>query len=415
MGGLLELTIDALGSHVGGIAPGGPVGRVFVPGALPGERVSCRITRVRGDFAEAELVEVLEASPERVSPFCPLFGRCGGCSLQHLAYGSQLRWKSDLVAGALERSGLRGRGRVEVIPSPRESGYRNRVTFDLVGGRPGLHRFRGDPLPVEGCPVLNSRGGEAFRTIAGTDLSGCGKVSVRASDATGDVLIELHDLSAPSAPPRLPLSPGFSVAWDPGGGWRTSPPGAFLREELLGCTFHIPPHAFFQGNTGAAEILVSIVLGACGDAARVLDLYGGLGTFAVPLSLRGSTVDSVEIEEDASIAGRRSAEATGAGTVRFVTAPVRRFLESLPVGGPSWDAVVLDPPRGGLDPATARMLASLRTGRLIYVSCNPSALSRDLRVLLAGGWALREVQPVDMFPQTDHVETVVTLVPEGEA
>lgn len=416
MGELLELTIEALGNRVGGIASGGPVGTVFVMGALPGERVTCRISSVKGSFAEATLVDILEPSPERVTPFCPHFGECGGCTLQHLAYDEQLRWKRIWVERALDRRGIRHPGVLEILPSPRVSGYRNRVSFVVTGGRPGMHRFRGDAMPVVGCPLLNSRGSLAFESLKGVSLSGYKGVCVRASDATGDAMIEFHDglSSTAAAPPRLRESAGLSTAWESGGRWRTSPPGAHLREELLGCIFHVAPATFFQVNTVVAGMLASIVTGACGGAGRVLDLYGGQGAFAVPLSMRGAEVDSVEIDEETTIAGRRSAEASGAETVRFVTASARDYVSSVLKDGTKWNAVILDPPRVGLEHGITSMMKSVTDGMLVYVSCNPTSMSRDLRLLIGEGWALQAVHALDMFPQTDHVETVAVLIPECE-
>jgi 23S rRNA (uracil1939-C5)-methyltransferase len=414
MDGLLELTIGALGNRVGGIASGGPVGTVFVPGALPGEKVTCRITSMKKTFADAELVDVLETSPERVIPFCALHGECGGCSLQHLEYAAQLRWKKIWVERALDRGGIRHPEVAEVLPSPLASGYRNRVSFDITGGKPAMHRFRGDLMPVDGCPLLNSRGSIAFESVRGMDLSGFSRVSVRASDATGEAMIEFHGVLPRTVPPSLPRSAGLAAAWESEGRWRTSPPGVLLHERLLDCIYHVAPGGFFQVNTGAAGKLVTLVLEACQEAGSVLDLYGGQGTFAVPLAMRGAAVDSVEIAEEATIAGRRSAEANGAVTARFVTASAEGFLTAALRDRTAWDTVILDPPRSGLEDGIAGMLRTVTSRSLIYVSCNPFSMARDLRVLTNGGWALRSVCPVDMFPQTDHVETVATLLPECE-
>lgn len=410
----LEVLIGALGNRVGGIAAGGPAGTVFVPGALPGESVLCRITARRKSHAEAELVEILEASPERIPPFCPAYGECGGCSLQHLAYPAQLRWKTAWVERALERGGVPHPPVADILASRETVGYRNRVTWEIAGGGPAMHRFRGDPIPVDGCPLLNARGCRAFESLRGRDLSGFSRVCVRASDATGDALIEFHGGRGNAAPPSLPPSGGIATAWQTGGTWRTTPPGAHLRERLLDCIHHVTPGAFFQVNTGAAESLAEVVLGAGSGSERVLDLYGGQGTFAIPLAMRGSSVDSVEVSEEAGVAGRRSAEANGADTVRFITATASAFLEAAVRNRTSWGTVILDPPRSGLEPRIADLLGKVTTAAMIYVSCNPFSMSRDLRLLTDGGWSLRQVRPVDMFPQTDHVETVAILQPECE-
>ena len=410
----VRLTVESLGNRVGGIAGGGPLGKVFVKGALPGERVACRIVSQRKTYAEAELLEVLEASPDRSEPFCRYYGDCGGCSLQHLDYSAQLKWKRTWIERALDRGGITCPVIGDVTPSPETLGYRNRVSFDITLGRPGLHRFRGDVMPVDGCPLLNGRGSEAFSLLEAMELESYRRVSIRASDSTHDAMLEFLPLTVASVPGETGCM-DTSVAWLDNAVWRTRPPGSHLRERINDCLFDVAPGGFFQVNSRAAGLLVRRVVDACQGAERVLDLYGGHGTFAIPLALRGSSVDSVEISEAASVAGRRSAEINGADSVRFVTSPARSFLMETVKGDSSWDAIVVDPPRTGLETRIARLLRRVHSGKLVYVSCDPFALARDLRVLVGGGWILREVHPVDMFPQTDHVETVAILLPGRES
>lgn len=410
----IRLTVESLGNRVGGIAGGGPLGKVFVKGALPGEIVVCRIVSQKKTYAEAELLEVLEASPERSESFCRYYGECGGCSLQHLDYGAQLRWKRAWIERALHRGGITCPVMADVTPSPEILGYRNRVSFDITGGRPGLHRFRGDVMPVDGCPLLNRRGTEVFNLLEAMDLEGYRRVSVRASDSTHDAMLEFLPVAVGSVPGETGCV-DVSVAWQENDVWCTRPPGSHLRERINDCLFDVAPGGFFQVNSRAAGLLVHRVVDSCKGAERVLDLYGGHGTFAIPLALQGASVDSVEISEAASVAGRRSAEINRTGSVRFVTSPARSFLMETVRGGSSWDAVVVDPPRTGLETRIARLLRRVRSGKLVYVSCDPFSLARDLRVLVGGGWILHEVHPVDMFPQTDHVETVAILLPGRES
>lgn len=404
---LLDLEIGSLGNRVGGISRGTPEGTVFVRGALPGERVLCRITARKRNRVEAELVDILSPSPSRTEPFCRLFGECGGCSLQHLEYGEQLRWKRNWVVKALERSRMDFPEPGEVIPSPEVRAYRNRVSFDITDGGPGLHRFRGNVMPVDSCPLLNRRGSGVLSAFANADLSPWRRLTVRASERTGGSMTEFRGGHRGIRPPDCGES--SVTAWEDNGEWKSAPPGSILTERLAGLEFPVFPGSFFQVNTGAAELLVERVVGECPPSGKIMDLYGGTGTFALPLAGRGLRVTSVEMNEGASLSGRRAVEMNGIPPVEFVTSGVRSFLSEQISAGTSWDSIIVDPPRAGLGIRIARLLRRLRTGVIVMVSCDPFSMAADLREFVDGGWKVRRIQPLDMFPQTDHVETVTTL------
>lgn len=404
----LLLEVDSLGNRVGGISRRRGEKTVFVRGALPGELVLCRPVSEKKSFAEAELLEVRRPSPHRTAPSCPHYSWCGGCSLQHLLYQRQLHWKREWVRNALSRRGIDGCEPSPTVASPAVMGYRNRVTFEVTGGVPGLHAFRGDPRPVDGCPLLPERGNAILERLAGTDLGVFGRVAVRSSTGTVSDRVELY--GAGEGAPELPLPEGVSLAWERGGRWKSRGPG--LRERLAGVELEVPPGGFLQVNTGAAELLVSMVAGMCG-ADPVLDLYAGVGTIGLTLAAGGRRVLCVERSSRAVRCGRRAAGRQDIGTVEFRASRARSFLVEAVRGRTAFGTVVADPPRSGLGTRVARLLRRLRAPRVIMVGCDPFAMAGDLEVLLEGGYRLDGVRPLDLFPQTDHVETVALLTLKG--
>jgi len=404
----LVLEMDALGNRVGGISRRRGAKTVFVRGALPGELVLCRPVSEKRSFVEAQLLEVRRRSPHRTVPSCPHYTWCGGCSLQHLRYERQLHWKREWVRNALSRRGVEGCEPSATVASPAVMGYRNRVTFEVTGGVPALHAFRGDPRPVDGCPLLPERGNAILGELAGADLTGFGRMAVRSSTGTVSDRVEIY--GAGEGQPELELPEGVSLAWERGGRWKSRGPD--LRERLAGVELEVPPGGFLQVNTGAAELLVSMVTEMCGQGP-VLDLYAGVGTIGLTLAAGGRRVLCVERSSRAVRCGRRAADRQGIDAVEFRASRARSFLVEAVRGGMAFGTVVADPPRAGLGTRVARLLRRLRSPRVIMVGCDPFAMARDLVVLLGGGYRLDSVRPLDLFPQTDHVETVALLTLKG--
>lgn len=401
-----ELLVEALGNGVGGIAkPAG--GRVtFIPGALPGETVLCEPGPARGSWREAVLFEVLSPSPDRVEPFCPISAECGGCPLQHLRYEEQLRWKREWVSSALSKAGTAHPGVGAVMPSACTRSYRNRVTFEVELGHLCLHRRRGDLLRAGGCPLLDERGRELARILDGNAGDGPCRIAVRTSSTDGRRAIEMDG----DAPP-LPGLPPDTAVWRRGlRGWVGPADAEPLREEIAGLPIRVPVGGFFQVNTRGASDMSSFIadsLGAC-EGMRVLDLYGGAGTFSIPLAARGAKALCVDSSPESLAAARASAADLGlADAFEALERDAGVFL-SEPGPGGRFDAVIADPPRAGMGSREAGLLAGLGAGAIVMVSCNPFTLARDLRVL-SESYRVTRVAPFDLFPHTDHVETVCFL------
>ena len=452
--GLVDLTIDYLDASGDGIARHRG-DRISVPFTIPGERVRVRLRPGHGDRLSSELLEILEPSPHRVVPPCPHFGPnaepygapCGGCSWQHIAYPEQLRLKTALVdrlvRAALPHAPL-ARETIAGTDTRDPWGYRHKVHF-VFGNAPHLvmgHYVRGSRriIPVRECPVHDPRGNRLAFDLrdayarAGVSAAASGRgvlrsVAIRAGAHTPELMATL--VVANDDDKRLRTTTQRVVGRGDGADGRgpTSlhlnlhPRGdAFIfgretrrlagtdrmREEVAGTSFLISPTAFFQTNVHAADVLVRLVLDAVPDGADVLDLYAGVGLFALPLARRGHHVAAIE--------ENRAAVADGEASLRLNRIPpgqcrfVARSVESALTPTMPADVVILDPPREGCAaPVVERLFGRLRPRRAVYVSCNPEALARDLRLIAPHSYTIRSLQPVDMFPHTAHVETVVIL------
>lgn len=355
-------TGEAIGRHEGMV--------VFVPFGLPGESVTVRLLERKRNFARGEIVERLNDAPQRVAPACPYFGRCGGCDWQHIAYSEQLRFKTALVAEQLGRIGKLPDAPVRLcIGSPTAYEYRNHARLHVAAdGRAGYRAPRSHAIvPVADCPICEPEVRAALAEMAGAPLD----------PALGDE-IEI-------------------AAWAD-------------TVAIAGFAYSVSEGAFFQANTAVAGLLVDAAVSALAldGGEKVLDLYCGVGLFTVPLAQRAAHVTGVEANPLAAADAERNLASCGASG-NVLTGDVRQALRSPQIAGQPWDAVLLDPPRTGVDGEALAALIDLRAPRIVYVSCEPSTLARDLRVLAEHGYHLQWAQPFDMFPQTRHVETLALV------
>lgn len=364
-------------------------GWVFVFGGIPGERVTAEILRRRRRYVAARTLQVAEPSPHRISPRCPYFGDCTGCQWQHIDYPHQLALKQHAIADALERIGFIAHAPLqEVLPAPELYGYRNHARFTVgpQGTLGFVHRETRRFVVVERCLLMHPWINEAVAQLQGR----CGEttqLSIRYGVNTGEYLIQ------PSLKnPDIRLETGQK----------------HYAESLLGRRFRIASPSFFQVNTLQAERVAGLLKEMLDleGSELLVDAYAGVGTFAVLLASHVGRVvgieDSPAAVEDAEV---NAAEVNNASFVLGKTEEVLLRFEERP------DVVILDPPRKGCHPATLEALKSVRPARVAYVSCDPFTLARDLKSLCSNGFELVTVQPVDMFPQTHHVECVTLLVP----
>jgi 23S rRNA (uracil1939-C5)-methyltransferase len=388
-GGSREVTIESLAATGEGVARERDGRVLFVPFAAPGDRVRVRVVEERRRFARARLEEVIRAGAARTEPVCPVFGRCGGCAWQHVSYPAQLAAKAGILRDALVRlGGLEVPGEIEFVPSPRPYGYRARARLVVSGGAIGYrHRRSHVPCPVRSCPLLVPPLERLLGELAARPLAPDGDWELAAG--AGEVARAVPLPPPPAVTERLPVRVG---------------------EELLG----VSPGVFVQANALLRETLARDVLELAGSGDTAFDLFAGAGFFTLPLARRWRRV--LAVESDARAAGdlRHNLASAGITNVSVDAAPVERALRRAAVRRLEPDLVLLDPPRAGLARGAASALAALPASRVIYVSCDPATLARDLAGLVRGGLRLARVRGFDLFPQTPHVEAVAVLE-RGEA
>ena len=386
-GDIVELDLHAWGRLGEAMARHGG-SDVFVFGGIPGERVEAEIVAVRRKYVAAQVTRVLTPSPKRVEPPCEYFGQCTGCQWQHVDYAEQLAVKTGIVRDALERIGdFHAPTVLPTLASPRRLHYRNHARFNIwreSGALGFTHRERRRFVRIDRCMLMHDGINDILAQLQERSAE-TSQLAIRCSPDTGDYLVQ----------PTL-KNPEVAIPT----GQKT------YRESVAGREFRVASPSFFQVNVWQAARLVELVKDALELTGNetVVDAYAGVGTFAVLLAPYAREIIAVE-ESTAAIADA-SENAAGLSNVRLVTGKVEEILPTLDV---TPDAVILDPSRSGCQPATLEALLAQRPGRIAYVSCNPESLARDLRALTRG-YRIQSVQPVDMFPQTHHVECVVNLV-----
>ena len=393
-GDRLDLTLESWGRLGEALAwhDGTPI---FVFGGIPGERVTAEVVRVHRKYASATVIEAHQPDPSRVSPPCQYFGQCTGCQWQHVAYEVQLAAKREKVADALVRVGglfddMSEAPVDDTLPSPNRYGYRNhaRFTVSRSGSLGFVNRETRRFVRIDHCMLMRPSVNAILEELQDR-CHETTQLSIRAGGGEGripaDYLVQ----------PRL-FDPGISVET---GQKRYA-------ESVDGSRFFVSSPSFFQVNVEQAALAAQVVREglALNPEDVLLDAYTGVGTFAVLLAPYVRKVIAVE-ESSAAVADARE-NAAGHPAIEFVLGRTEDVLGELPL---TPDTVVLDPPRSGCQPRALQKLVEIATPRVAYVSCDPETLARDLKILCQGGYALDRVTPIDMFPQTHHVECVAIL------
>ncbi len=441
----IEVRIDSLA--YGGRGVGRLNGlTVFVDRTVPGERVRARVVKRKKSYAESELIEILEPSPRRQNPPCPVFGECGGCTWQHLSYADQLEAKRRIVRESIEHiGGLQDVEVREIVPSPRPFHYRNKMEFSfgtdeegvvILGfHRPGrwqeilevrqcwLHPEDFDAVLRETTAWARELGLTAHdpRTHQGY----LRHLVIRGSEATRGIVAllltgEARDPGVSALRERLksacPHLQGF--VWGVNEGlsdvariertlhtWGNPN----LVDRIGDLEFQISPESFFQTNSLGAKMLYDAALEALqlDGTQTLLDAYCGTGTVGLYCARQCREVWGIEIVREAVWDARANAERNGIGNAWFLAGDIKRTLPTLLDAVPGrFSRVVVDPPRAGMEKKALAQLLGLQAPILVYVSCNPTTLGRDLQAIHEAGYRIESVVPVDMFPQTYHIEAV---------
>ena len=477
-----EVTLDIIGLTQDGEGVGRADGfTLFVQGALPGERVKAKVLKVKKQYGYAKMLELLQASPDRVEAPCPIYRQCGGCQLQHMDYAAQLKWKRQHVIDSLTRIGkLRvadAAGAAEAAGDAGGAGgvvadgvvvhptigmaepwrYRNKAQVpigmaladmadgaagSLIGGfyARGSHRI----IDMDACVIQHERNDESVRVVKriGTRLgiraydetTGRGllrHVVVRTGFVTGETMVCL--VTNGTRIPRVDeLVEGIRRALPDvrsivqnvntrntnvifGDETRVLWGSDVIYDELDGLRFAISARSFYQVNPAQTVALYRKAVEYAGLTGRetVIDAYCGIGTISLFLARRAGKVYGVESVPEAVEDARRNAALNGIANASFEVGLAEEVIPRWREAGIAADVIVVDPPRKGCDAQLLDTIVRMRPKRVVYVSCNPATLARDLAVLEAGGFRTVEAQPVDMFPHTGHVECVCSLIYKG--
>jgi 23S rRNA (uracil1939-C5)-methyltransferase len=415
------VTIDSLSYGGRGVGRRQDGKVAFIPFVIPGETVRARVEREHPSYCIAEAAEILDPSPERIAPVCSLFTQCGGCDWQHIPYPSQLQWKNrillDEVSRALRMEGITAQ---PPVPSERTYGYRGHAVLQCHGSTMGFFRKKSNSIiPVDTCPVLNQRIQDLIPGLKEI-LKGSGLQAIRS--------IEIH---FPDQEAILEVNCGkgnkkvFQMAMEKmrselgiNGVSFVSPFG----RQVLGneaCSYGLEVKGervlvsssfgeFIQANLQVNLAMVDHVAGLAAGSGTLVDLYSGSGNFSIPLARSIGKVFAVEWSKGLVAQGKASASRNRVGNIEFMATDAASAVREMKLRGMTPDTIVLDPPREGAKDA-APLLPGLGAQRIIYISCNPTTLARDLKPLIQDGYSLKGLRLFDMFPQTYHIEAVACL------
>ncbi|HEX8806312.1 MAG TPA: 23S rRNA (uracil(1939)-C(5))-methyltransferase RlmD [Candidatus Aquilonibacter sp.] len=432
------------------LANGQAVGRaggivVFCFGPLPQERARVRITTVKPKYAIGQLVRILAPSQHRTTPFCPVFGTCGGCQLQHLSYPAQLTWKSDTVRNALARiGGFHDVAVRRTVGMTHPRGYRNKMSLvvEQRDGTPtiGFYQQRShDLVPIDACPIVTphlsddigrlnrARGAPEIAEALGVTRH----VVARNARSSGESVVtfttarQSPEIARASEslmrlfPGAVGLTNSFELSSENaimGRRHRTLVGRSEIEEVLDGVRYRVSAGSFFQVNVDIVSRIFDFLRAGLEHPRRIVDLYCGAGTFALFFARHSCQVLGVEENAQAIAEAEGNAALNGLENwVRFRSGRVEDVVRTAEAQSAMREAdiIFLDPPRKGSDEVTLGAIARAKAPYIWYLSCDPATLARDLKFLAANGYRLGIVQPFDMFPQTGHVETLVTLYHEA--
>ena len=408
---------------------------VMIPFCLPGERVRARIFRNHKNYSEADLVSVLIPSPHRIAPVCPLFARCGGCQYQHFAYSEQLVWKQRQVAELLQHMAGVTHAVNPVIGSPKPYGYRSKITPHFNPPRPGFgselrskspaHEPAHEPDP-RSIPADSDR--STLNAQLSTRASSAMPIGFLRQGTRFDIIdVPRCDIATEAINEKLPsaraavharaadgeYTRGATLLLRDAGGQVTTDYEAIITETVGDLKLRFLARDFFQNNPFILPAFTAYVRrqAAATGARFLVDAYCGSGLFALSAAPSFERVAGIELSESSIRFARQNAAANAIANVSFQSGDAATIFAGLdPIFSQAETAVIIDPPRKGCDESFLAQLFAFAPHTVVYVSCDPATQMRDLKSFLAAGYGLKDVQPFDLFPQTRHLECVITLV-----
>lgn len=405
MGAILRIG-DLIRMAIGDVAFGGDgVARVsglavFVPFTIDGDEVEVEITELRKRYARGRLVRIVTPSCHRVPPACPDYTRCGGCRMQHIDYGHQLELKRRQVEEAYKRiAAISPAPVMPVIPSPRPFGWRGKAEFHIARGRGGPCRVglmalaSHDIIEIERCGIVEESINRKYRDF-------------RHALRSGELRVPGERQLIWSDEPREPPTGLFTGCGRP----------PDVTRIVRGRRLTVPGRGFFQANVALVGALVDHVIGMGGLSGRetVIDAYAGAGLFSLFLGAKAASLFGIEGDPEAVRCAGINLSREGIPQAKPVHGDVADVLREFVLSGMKADLVVLDPPRDGCGEGVLEGVAALSPERIVYVSCNPATQARDVRRLAGSGYGLDLLQPLDMFPQTGHIEVIASLSPNNQ-
>jgi len=375
-------------------------GVIFIKGAIPDEVVEVSISEKKRDYSIGAVTNVIEPSPYRINPPCPVFGTCGGCHFQFISYERQVSMKEEILLDSVSRI-----GKLEAPLSPaltdRNYNYRYRGQFKIsYDGRIGFYKEgTRDVVSVEGCPLMINEINRIVRELGNRKLSGINEIHISYGD-TANALIK-SKLTGESVE-QLIGNAGFSgIAFENG----ESTGRDYIRLDLNGLQYTVTPWSFFQAHWELNRKVVELIVNELQplENMRVLDLYAGAGNFSLPLAAYASKVAAVEENRHAADDGQRNVKLNNIKNCKFINSPAEKYRIHK-----KFDIVLLDPPRQGLHPDVARKILDSSPGKIVYISCNPATLARDLRKF-SERYNVDSLRMIDFFPNTYHVEALAFM------
>ncbi len=388
-----ETNIINLEHHGRGVAKENNI-PTFIENALPGEKIIYEIIKDKKKYKEGKILEIIEKSKDRVNPICPYYNECGGCNLMHINYEKQLEFKENKLKEILEKFKIKTK--INEIIKSEPINYRNKITLK-VDKKIGLYKRKSNELiNITNCLLADSKINDIIKKLSEETLNDITEVVIKEAD--NKIMIQYKSTKENITLPHI------------------SADSIYLNDALLegnnqltktinDIKYVISPNAFFQVNYNSMHKLYQIIKENCGKNKNILDLYCGSGTIGLFLAQEAKSIVGIEINENSIRDAEKNKIINKIENIEFKLGPTKKIVNNLKK---QFDVIIVDPPRAGLDNETIDFLNKSNCKKIIYVSCDPFTLARDLKIL-ESNYIIQEVTPVDMFPNTYHVECVVTL------